>query len=142
MDQEMAEVPYLHALTKVVEHLVGDRFSAGGEFTEDLYPLGPVENFVGLLGSGSSRNVARSSNWVGISPAVPASSWWTRAFTVHARQYVPPMRRSTRPHQSQIPFRSSPEQGPQTSRPVSSTPTSGRISWQLAQAAGERRSCR
>ena len=48
----MAEVPYLHALTKVVEHLVGDRFSAGGEFTEDLYPLGPVENVLGLLGSG------------------------------------------------------------------------------------------
>jgi hypothetical protein len=48
----MAEVANLHAVTEVVEHLVGDRFSAGGQFTHELDPLGPVENFLGLLGGG------------------------------------------------------------------------------------------
>jgi hypothetical protein len=36
MDQDMAEVPNLHALPEVVEHLVGDRFCAGGQFTQDF----------------------------------------------------------------------------------------------------------
>src|SRR5271156_281914 len=50
MDQDTAQVAHLHALTEVVEHPVGDRFSAGDQFTQDVYPLGAVEDFLGLLG--------------------------------------------------------------------------------------------
>lgn len=51
MHQDMAEVSHMHALAEVVEHLVGDQFSDGGQFTHELDPLGAVEDFLSLFRS-------------------------------------------------------------------------------------------